>query len=110
MLSWTHHWSYSNSGVVSSIIISLVILADHLLFWKQLLFSRWVTLAVNVPLDCVSVFLKMCIVVSCRTSILSEVSTRSSSKLPSGKNILVFGKCVKVSLLQCLQFICDGQP
>lgn len=29
---------------------------------------------------------------SCRSSILSEVSTRSSSKLPSGKNILVFGK------------------
>lgn len=28
----------------------------------------------------------------CRSSILSEVSTRSNSKLPSGKNILVFGK------------------
>lgn len=27
-----------------------------------------------------------------RSSILSEVSTRSRSKLPSGKNILVFGK------------------
>lgn len=27
-----------------------------------------------------------------RSSILSEVSTRSSSKLPSGKNILVFGE------------------
>uniref|UniRef100_A0A8B9H4J4 Dynein light intermediate chain n=1 Tax=Astyanax mexicanus TaxID=7994 RepID=A0A8B9H4J4_ASTMX len=29
---------------------------------------------------------------SLRSSILSEVSTRSSSKLPSGKNILVFGE------------------
>lgn len=28
----------------------------------------------------------------CRLSILSEVSTRSRSKLPSGKNILVFGE------------------
>uniref|UniRef100_A0AAQ5ZXQ2 Dynein light intermediate chain n=1 Tax=Amphiprion ocellaris TaxID=80972 RepID=A0AAQ5ZXQ2_AMPOC len=34
----------------------------------------------------------LCLVLSCRTSILSEVSTRSSSKLPSGKNILVFGE------------------
>uniref|UniRef100_A0A8C4IC94 Dynein light intermediate chain n=1 Tax=Dicentrarchus labrax TaxID=13489 RepID=A0A8C4IC94_DICLA len=38
-----------------------------------------------------SVFVNMCLI-SCRTSILSEVSTRSSSKLPSGKNILVFGE------------------
>lgn len=29
-----------------------------------------------------------------RSSILSEVSTRSSSKLPSGKNILLFGICL----------------
>lgn len=28
----------------------------------------------------------------CRSSILSEVSTRARSKLPSGKNILVFGE------------------
>uniref|UniRef100_A0AAQ4PN02 Dynein light intermediate chain n=1 Tax=Gasterosteus aculeatus aculeatus TaxID=481459 RepID=A0AAQ4PN02_GASAC len=31
-------------------------------------------------------------VASCRTAILSEVSTTSSSKLPSGKNILLFGE------------------
>ncbi|XP_054627347.1 cytoplasmic dynein 1 light intermediate chain 2 isoform X1 [Dunckerocampus dactyliophorus] len=39
------------------------------------------------------------------TSILSEVSTRSSSKLPSGKNILVFGEdgSGKTTLLSKLQ-------
>lgn len=34
------------------------------------------------------------VVLSFRSSILSEVSTRSSSKLPSGKNILLFGICL----------------
>ena len=108
VLSWTHHWSYRNSVIVSSIIVSWVILADHTVLVAAFVFqvgscqcATW--LCVCFP-QCV------CIVVSCRTSILSEVSTRSSSKLPSGKNILVFGKCVKISPLQCLQFICDGQP
>lgn len=49
--------------------------------------------AVNVPLDCQSYdFASLCVIPQNRTSILSEVSTRSSSKLPSGKNILIFGK------------------
>lgn len=49
----------------------------------------------------------------CRSSILSEVSTRSSSKLPSGKNILVFGRYYmslylwRSTLIQCCQCLCD---
>lgn len=49
-------------------------------------------------------FLNICPVVSCRTSILSEVSTRSSSKLPSGKNILIFGKCYLTCMCESLCF------
>lgn len=55
-----------------------------------------------------SVFLNIYLVVSCRTSILSDVSTRSNAKLPSGKNILIFGEyylfyiCESLLLLQCL--------
>lgn len=47
-----------------------------------------------------------------RSSILSEVSTRSSSKLPSGKNILVFGEyllCL-IFLLGCIFFFIVVNP
>lgn len=50
------------------------------------------------------VILNICFVVSCRTSILSEVSTRSSSKLPSGKNILIFGKYYLFYMCESLCF------
>ncbi len=68
-----------------------------------------------VPSVCVF-FILFFVFFSCRSSILSEVSTRSSSKLPSGKNILVFGKydlshmCESLCFCKCLQCVCAGQP
>lgn len=50
----------------------------------------------------------------CRSSILSEVSTRSSSKLPTGKNIIVFGvyymspELPKSVLAQCFLCVSGG--
>lgn len=39
-----------------------------------------------------------CALLPARSCILSEVSTRSRSKLPTGKNVLLLGKCAPVSL------------
>lgn len=77
----------------------------------RLIALRWGATVNLITVSVTCIIKSTCIFLICRSSILSEVSTRSSSKLPSGKNILIFGEywlLVWKSML--LQFICAGQP